>query len=177
MDTYEFIVSVSWIVMAFGSISLGAYLVLSGRLKWLHYDSIVGKIGLEVTESLGIKDLTSDEIIAFESFVYRDTQRIERGARLAYILLFIEKDLLLAQFEDNILQISLTEKGNQVHATIIAECEKRLMITPETEITWKVAEKKSLKTIEKKLVARMKKQGAKAAMSEEPLLENINESS
>lgn len=177
MNTYEFIVGISWILIAVFALCLVGYLVLSGRLKWLHYDSIVGKIGLEVTESLGIKDLTADEILAFESFVYRDTQSMERGARLAYILLFIEKDLLIAQFEDNILQIELTEKGRKIHSTIIAECEKRLMITPETEITWKAAEKKSIKSMEKKLVSRMKKQGAQAAITEESLLEDINERS
>jgi len=155
MDTFQFIVAISWILIAVFTLSLVAYLILSGRLKWLHYDSVVGKIGLEVTESLGIKDLTADEILAFESFVYRDLQNIERGARLAYILLFIEKELLSGKFEDNVLHIELTEKGKKVHATIMAECEKRLMINPKAEIKWSGGEKKVLKTMEEKLVSRM----------------------
>jgi len=131
------------------------HLLISRVNKWLHYDSVVGKIGLEVTESLGIKDLTADEILAFESFVYRDLENMDRGARLTYILLFIEKDLLSAKFEDNVLLIDLTEKGKKVHATIITECEKRLMITSKSEIKWRTPEKKSLKTVEEKLASRM----------------------
>jgi hypothetical protein len=158
MNTFEFIVAVSWILIAVFSVGLAAYLILSGRLKWLQCDSVAGKIGLEVTESLGIKDLTADEILAFESFVYRDFHNMDRGARLAYILLFVEKDLLKAQFEDNVLQIELTEKGKKIHATIIAECEKRLMITPKVDIKWKNGEKKSLKTVEEKLTSHMNAQ-------------------
>ena len=150
MDTFEFIVSISWILIAMFTVGFAAYLMLSGRLKWLHYDSAMGKIGLEVTESLGIKDLSADEILAFEGFVHRDLQNIERGARLAYILLFIEKDLLIAKFEDNILNVELTEKGKKVHETILSECEKRLMITSKTEIQWKSGEKKVLKNLQEK---------------------------
>jgi hypothetical protein len=142
-------------LIAVFAVGLAAYLILSGRLKWLHYDSTIGKIGLEVTESLGIKDLTADEILAFESFVYRDFQSVGRGSKLAYILLFIEKDLIKAQFEENVLHLELTEKGKKVHATIIAECEKRLMITPKAEIKWREGEKKSIKTVEEKLTSRM----------------------
>jgi len=155
MDTYQFIVSISWILIAFFVVGVTLYLVISGRLKWLHYDSAIGKIGLEVTESLGIKDLSADEILAFESFVYRELQDMNRGSRLAYVLLFIEKDLLRAQFEDGTLHIELTEKGKIVHETIIQECEKRLMITPKAEIKWRTGEKKSIKTVEEKLTSRM----------------------
>ncbi len=155
MNNFEFIIAISWVLIAVFALGIAAYLVLSGRLKWLHYDSVMGKIGLEVTESLGIKDLSADEILAFESFVYRDLQNMERGSRLAYILLFVEKGLLAAQFEDNVLQIELTDKGKKVHETIIAECEKRLMITPTAEIKWRAGEKKSLNTMEKKLESRM----------------------
>lgn len=158
MNTFEFIVAISWVLIAICSVGLAAYLILSGRLKWLQCDSVVGKIGMEVTESLGIKDLTADEVLAFESFVYRDFHNMDRGARLAYILLFVEKDLLKAQFEDNVLQIELTEKGKQIHATIITECEKRLMITPKAEIKWRSGEKKSLKKVEENLESRMKAQ-------------------
>jgi hypothetical protein len=155
MSTFDFIVSISWVLIVVLALILVTYLVFSGRIKWLHYDSVVGKIGLEVTESLGIKDLTADEILAFESFVYRDLENMDRGARLTYILLFIEKDLLSAKFEDNVLLIELTEKGEKVHATIITECEKRLMITPKSEIKWRTPQKKSLKTVEEKLASRM----------------------
>lgn len=158
MDTFEFIVAISWILIAVFSVGLAAYLILSGRLKWFQCDSVIGKIGLEVTESLGIKDLTADEILAFESFVYRDFHSMDRGARLSYILLFVEKDLLKAQFEDNVLQIELTEKGKKIHATIITECEKRLMITPKAEIKWRSSEKKSLKKVEENLKSHMNAQ-------------------
>jgi hypothetical protein len=159
MGTFEFIVSISWVLIAVFAVGLAAYLVLSGRLKWLHYDSTMGKIGLEVTESLGIKDLDADEILAFENFVYRDFQNFNRGTKLAYILLFVEKELLKAEFEDNVLHLELTEKGKLVHSTIIKECEKRLMITPKTEIKWRNEEKKSIKTVEEKLTSRMNVQG------------------
>jgi hypothetical protein len=97
---------------------------------------------------LGIKDLSPDEILAFESFVYRDLSHLERGARLAYVLLFIERELIDAAFTNNHLEIELTEKGKQLHTTIMAECEKRLMITPKTEIVWKTGEKRVVKEVE-----------------------------
>ena len=155
MDTYQFVIAIAWVVLGLVALGVATYLVLSGRLKWLQYDSFLGKIGLDVSASLGIKDLNAEEILAFESFVYRDLQNIDRGARLAYVSLFIEKDLLSAHFEDNAMLIELTEKGLKVHDKIIEECEKRLMITSKTEIKWKRGEKKSIKTMEEKLVSRM----------------------
>ena len=155
MNPYQFIIAISWVVLALVALAIATYLILSGRLKWLQYDSFLGKVALDVSASLGFKDLNAEEILAFESFVYRDLQNIDRGARLAYISMFIEKDLLSAHFEDNAMLIELTEKGLKVHNTIIAECEKRLMITPKTEIKWKKSEKKSIKTVEEKLVSRM----------------------
>ena len=86
--------------------------------------------------------MTTDEIIAFESFVYRDLKNLERGARLAYVILFVEKELLQAQFTNNTLMIELTEKGKQLHLNIILECEKKLMISPECDIEWKSGQKK-----------------------------------
>ena len=155
MDPLKFVISISWLLIAALTLGFLAYLILTGKLKWIRYDSVIGKIGLAITESFGIKDLTADEILAFESFVYHDLQNMERGARLAYILLFMEKELLSGQFEDNVLHLDLTEKGKKIHAAIIEECEKRLMITPKTEIKWKAGEKKTLKTMEQKLVSRM----------------------
>lgn len=155
MDMFQFVIALSWVLFAISALILAAYLIFSGRLKRLHNDSAMDKIGLEVTETLGIKEMNADEILAFESFLFRDLQNIDRGIRLAYTVLFIEKGLLAAQFEKNALQIELTEKGQQVHKTIISECEKRLMVTSETEIKWRTGEKKSLRTMEEKLVSRM----------------------
>lgn len=155
MNTYQFAIGVAWVVLAIIALAIATYLILSGRLKWLQYDSFLGKVALDVSASLGIKDLNAEEILAFEGFVYRDLQNIDRGARLAYVSMFIEKGLLSAHFEDNTLLIELTEKGVKVHEKIIAECEKRLMITSKTEIKWKKGEKKSIKTVEEKLVSRM----------------------
>ena len=94
MNPYQFIIAISWVVLALVALAIATYLILSGRLKWLQYDSFLGKVALDVSASLGIKDLNAEEILAFESFVYRDLQNIDRGARLAYISMFIEKDLL-----------------------------------------------------------------------------------
>ncbi len=142
MNLYQFMTSMIWASIVFLVIGVALYLILSGRLKWVEYQTILGKIGLNISTNLGIKDLTPDEILAFESFVYRDLAAIERGARLAYIILFIEKGLLGAQFVDNVLKIELTDKGKLLHTTLIAECEKKLLISPKTEIQWAAGEKK-----------------------------------
>lgn len=153
MNTFQFITSLAWALMALFALGFVSYLVLSGRLKWVQYDTVVGKVGLQIASALGMKGLTADEILAFESFVYRDLQHMERGARLAYILLFLEKELLVAHFEDNTLQIELTEKGKQLHLKIIEECEKKLMMTPNTEIKWRKGEKKELSKAEEQEIA------------------------
>jgi hypothetical protein len=148
MSTYQFIVAISTVGLAAIVVFYGIYLITAGKLKWVEYQSIVGKIGIKVATNLGLKDLTSDEILAFESFVYRDLSHLERGARLAYVLLFLEKELLDAKFENNRLLITLTDKGIKVHEEVMLECEKRLMITPKTEIVWKDGEKKVIKKVE-----------------------------
>lgn len=157
MDTYQFITSLAWVLLGFITVFFVAYLILSGRLKWIQYNSIIGKIGLQVSSNLGLNDLSADEILAFESFVYRNLENTERGARLAYILLFAEKELLDAQYEDNTLKIDLTEKGKQLHLTILSECEKRLMISPQTEIKWRTGEKKIVSKKEENTTAKDKK--------------------
>ena len=148
MNLYQFAISMAWVLVALIVVGFGLYLVLSGRLRWVEYNSVVGKVGMQVTTTLGIKDLSPDEILAFESFVYRDLSHLERGARLAYVLLFMERQLIEAQFTNKHLEIELTEKGKQLHTTIMAECEKRLMITPKTEIVWKTGEKRIVKEVE-----------------------------
>ena len=155
MNMFQFIIGLSWVLFAVIALILASYLVLSGRLRWLKSDSFLGKNGLEGIETFGIEDLNTDEILAFESFLFHDLQNIDRGTRLVYLLLFLEKGLLSAQFEKNAMQIELTDKGQKVHETILSECEKRLMITSHTEIRWKAGEKKSLRTMEEKLVSRM----------------------
>ena len=178
MDTYQFITSFSWAALGFIALVFVAYLVLSGRLKWIQYNSIIGKIGLQVSSNLGLKDLSADEILAFESFVYRDLEHIERGARLAYILLFLEKELLEAQYEDNTLQIELTEKGKRLHLTIIAECEKRLMISPQSEIKWRTGEKKTISKKGEKSTEKDKKtlSHLEKKSKEEKILNKLEES-
>jgi hypothetical protein len=148
MNTYQFLTSLFWIITIAGGLGLVAYLILSGRLRWLEYQTALGKISVQVMTDLGIKNVSPDEMIAFESFVYRDLSHLERGARLAYVILFIERDLLEAQFENNKLKIELTDKGKKLHAKIMSECEKRLMISPKTEIVWKSGEKKAVEQAE-----------------------------
>lgn len=148
MNTFQFLTSIAWIVLVAGGLGLGAYLILSGRLRWLEYQTGLGKINVQVMTDLGIKNVSPDEMIAFESFVYRDLSHLERGARLAYIILFIERELLQAEFENNQLKLELTDKGKHLHAKIMQECEKRLMISPQTEIVWKSGEKKGVQQAE-----------------------------
>jgi hypothetical protein len=138
-----------WVFTVLCAIGFTIYLVLSGRLKWVEYQTAFGKVGLNVATTLGIKNMTPDEIIAFESFVYRDLKNLERGVRLAYVLLFIEKELLQAHFINNSLIIELTDKGKQLHLNIIQECEKKLMISPESDIEWKSGQKKIVTQPEK----------------------------
>jgi hypothetical protein len=148
MSTYQFLTSLLWIIIIAGGLGFAAYMILSGRLRWLEYQTGLGKVNVQVMSDLGIKNVSPDEMIAFESFVYRDLSHLERGARLAYIILFVERDLLEAQFENNKLQIELTDKGKKLHARIMSECEKRLMISPKTEIVWKSGEKKVVEQAE-----------------------------
>lgn len=148
MNTYQFLTSLAWVILVAGGLGLGAYLILSGRLRWLEYQTGLGKINVQVMTDLGIKNVSPDEMIAFESFVYRDLSHLERGARLAYVILFIERELLQAEFENNQLKLELTDKGKQLHAKIMQECEKRLMISPQTEIVWKSGEKKVVQQAE-----------------------------
>lgn len=142
MNVFQFITSITWALAGLFAVCFVIYLVVSGRLKWFDYQSAIGKFSLNVATTLGIKNMTADEIIAFESFVYRDLKNLERGARLAYVILFMDKDLLQAQFTNNTLMIELTEKGKQLHLNIIRECEKNLMISPDCDIEWKSGQKK-----------------------------------
>ncbi len=153
MDRFEFVIAFSWVLVAVGILSLVAYVIFSGRLRWLQ--RVPAKIEPESKETFGIKELTADEILAFVNFVFRDFKTMERGARLAHVQVYIEKGLITAQHVGGFLQIELTEKGKQIHDMINEECEKRLMIAPKTEMMWKTIEPKPAKTMEEKLVSRM----------------------
>ena len=150
MDTFEFIVAISWILIAVGLLSLAAYVIFSWRVKWLQ--RIPAKIEPETKET---KELSADEFLMFANFVFRDFKTMERGARLAHVQVFIEKGLIIARHVDGFLQIELTEKGKKIHDMINEECEKKLMIAPKTEMMWKTVEQRPAKTMEEKLVSRM----------------------
>ncbi len=151
MNVVEFIILISS-VMLLVLIGLG-YLAFSGRLKWVQ--KVPAQLPQESTETFGIKELTADEILAFANFVFRDFQSMERGARLANVQVFVEKGLIIAKHVDGFLQIELTEKGKQIHDMINVECEKRLMIAPQTEMMWKTLKPKPAKTMVEKLESRM----------------------
>jgi hypothetical protein len=153
MDTFEFIVAVAGILIAGGVFSLSAYLIFGGRLDGLQ--KVPARIEPEVKETFGIKELTTDEILSFANFVFRDFQTMERGAGLAHVQVFVEKGLIIAKHVNGFLQIELTEKGQKIHDMINAECEKRLMVAPKTEMMWKTVQPKPAKTMLEKLESRM----------------------